>query len=179
MSRNRQHAFTLIELLVVILILAVMAAVMVPAYSGFYEKARFDAEVRRIQDYFALAREKAVKGDTTVTLHFERGIHEFSIAIDPPPPRNDMPTALLTASGTDLSPSQEVAPFHISDEHQVENFTVSGASGPSAITKMDVQFRGDGTSDGAQISLLSRQGFTAHLTLAPMNGRLALDGAGQ
>ena len=178
MSRNRQHAFTLIELLVVILILAVMAAVMVPAYSGFYEKARFDAEVRRIQDYFALAREKAVKGDTTVTLHFERGIHEFSIAIDPPPAQNDLPTALLTASGKDSGAGQELAPYHVSDEHQVEHFTVSGASGPAGITKVDVQFRGDGTSDGADISLLSRQGFTAHLTLAPMNGRLSLQGAG-
>ena len=172
---HRTRAFTLIELLVVILIIAVMSAVVVPAFAGFYEKARFDAEIRRIQDYFALAREKAVKGDTTVTLHFERGIHEFSIVVDPPPPQTDMPTALFTASGTDLSPSQEVAPYHISDEHQVENFRVSAANGPAGITRVDVHFHGDGTSDGAALSVLSRQGFTAHLILTPMNGRLALN----
>jgi type II secretion system protein H len=174
MSQHRSRAFTLIELLVVILIIAVMAAIMVPAFSGYYEKSRFDAEIRRIEDYFALARERAVKGDTIVTLHFEHTAHQFSMLIEPLPPQNDMPTAMLTAAGTDLIPSQDVAPCLIGDDYQVENFVVSGAGGSSGLSQTDVQFRGDGTSDGAELEIKSRQGYTARLVLSPATGRLTL-----
>ena len=175
MRTRRGGAFTLIELLVVILIIAVMSAVIVPAFAGYYEKSRFDAQIRRVQDYFALAREKAVKGDTTVTLHYEHSIHEMSISIDAPPPQNDMPTAMLTASGTDLNPGQTVSPLRIGDDYLVENFNATGASGPSGRTQTDVTFRGDGTSDSAAFDVKSKVGYTAHMTLTPMNGRLSLD----
>jgi prepilin-type N-terminal cleavage/methylation domain-containing protein len=172
------RAFTLIELLVVILIIAFLSAVIVPAFAGFYEKSRFDAEIRRVQDYFAMAREKAVKGDTTVTLHFERGIHQFSIVTDPVPPQNDLPTVMLAATGGDSSQVQDPAPFQVGADYQVENFQTSAtgaaANGP-ATAQSDIQFRGDGTSDGADFTMVSQRGYTAQLALSPMNGRLALD----
>ena len=171
---QRTRGFTLIELLVVILIIAVMSAVIIPAFAGYYEKSRFDAEVRRVQDYFALAREKAVKGDTSVTLHFEHSIHEISMSVDPLPPQNDLPTAMLTDAGTEQGTGQPALPLHIGEDYNVENFHVSSADGPAGLTQTDVRFHGDGTSDGAEMSLRSRQGYTALLTLTPMNGRLSL-----
>lgn len=173
-TRRMPGAFTLIELLVVILIIAVMSAVVIPAFAGYLEKSRFDAEIRRLQDYFALAREKAVKCDTNVALHFDHGIHQFSIAVDPLPPATDMPTAMLTGGGADVSPNQETAPYRLGDDYQVEDFSVSSGNGPAGTTQTDVRFHGDGTSDGADLEVVSRQGYTAHLTLSPMNGRLAL-----
>ncbi len=175
---HRSRAFTLIELMVVILIIAVVAAVMVPAYAGFYSKTRFDAEIRRQQDYFAEARERAIKDDTTVTVHFEHGAAAFSIAIDPLPQQSDLPTAMLTAAGTDLSLSPDVSPYHIGNDFRVENFVTSsagsGSGGPLANSQSDVQFRGDGTSDSAEYDIKSGDGYFAHLTLSPMTGRLTL-----
>ena len=175
MRPARTRAFTLIELLLVILIIAVVSAVIVPAFAGFYEKARFDAEIRRTQDYFALAHERAVKGDTNVTLHFEHGISEFSMVVDPLPPQNDLPTAMLTASGTDMSAGSDVAPYHVGSDFQIEGFTSSGVGATAAGTtggQADVHFHGDGTSDTASFVIASRQGYTANMALSPMNGRL-------
>ena len=180
MSPHRGRAFTLIELLVVILIIAVISAIMVPAYAGYYDKSRFDGEVRRIQDYFAQARENAVKGDTTVTLHFERGIHEFSMTVDALPPQDDLPTALLTAAATKSNGGQDIPPYHIGEDYQVKNFNVTSSSansGPAGVTQTDVHFQGDGTCDRAELVLTSKQGYNAHLSLSPMNGRLALEAA--
>ena len=175
MTPQRNRAFTLIELLVVILIMAIVAAVMVPAFAGFLDKTRFDAEIRRIQDYFALAREKAVKGDTTVTLHFEHSVKQFTITVDPVPPARDMPTALLTGAGSDLGATSDVQPYRVADDYRVERFSVTGANGPTALSQSDVRFNGDGTSNGAALEILSKQGYTASMTLSPMNGRLTLD----
>jgi prepilin-type N-terminal cleavage/methylation domain-containing protein len=178
MSPQRARAFTLIELLVVILIIAFISAVIVPAFAGFYEKTRFDAEIRRVEDYFALAREKAVKGDTTVTLHFEAGIHQFSMVTETLPPQNDLPTAMLNDAGNDGSQGQDPAPYQIGADYQVENFHALGAgagmNGP-ATTQSDVRFLGDGTCDRADLTMVSRRGYTAQLTLSSMDGRLTLD----
>ena len=170
-----RRAFTLIELLVVIFIIAVTSAIIVPAFAGFLDKARFDAEIRRLQDYFAVAREKAVKGDTTVTLHFEHSLHEFSISVDALPPQNDLPTVLLSAASADMNRNQDAGRYHIGDEYHVENFAVANSLGTGADAGTDAHFHGDGTCDGADLTMVSRQGYTAHLTLSPMTGRLALD----
>ena len=43
MFKKKQHGFTLIELLVVIAILGILAAVGVPAYQGFQQKAKYNS----------------------------------------------------------------------------------------------------------------------------------------
>src|SRR5690348_12920265 len=60
-----RRGFTLIELLVIIIIIAVVSSIVVPSYSRFYARARFQAAVRDVRDLLASAREQAVTGDTT------------------------------------------------------------------------------------------------------------------
>ena len=176
MIRHRRGAFTLIELLVVILIIAVVSAVIVPAYGGYYAKTRFDGEVKRIQDYIAIARERAVAGDTTAVLHFERTADLFTITVDSIPPQTDLPTNMLNTPGTDLGPSQDVAPYHVNDEFRVESFNSQSASNPGSGggSGSDLQFRGDGTCDGAEMTLISRYGYGVQLTVSASNGRVTI-----
>jgi prepilin-type N-terminal cleavage/methylation domain-containing protein len=181
MSTRQARAFTLIELLVVIIIIAIISAVVVPAYNSSYTKAKFDAEVRNIQDYFAQAREIAVKDDTTVTIHFEPGTHEFSMVADRLPPATDLPSDMLTTA-TQSSGSPDAAPYRPGDDYRIEGYNVSSNSNASVttspgVTRTDVQFHGDGSCDGLDFQVVSRQGYSTRLSLNPMSGRLLLGDA--
>jgi prepilin-type N-terminal cleavage/methylation domain-containing protein len=188
MSSFRMRAFTLIELLVVIIILAVMSAIVVPAYSRYLEKARFDSEIRHIQDVFAFARERAVARDTNVTLHFDRGSDTFSAAVDPPPLESDQPSVFQSAANGDALAGLGQDPpaiYPMGENYRVENFSVmgnaaNGGSGSQPASQADIHFRGDGTTDGAVLDIISKEGYTAHLILWPATGRLTLEeSAGQ
>ena len=52
--------------------------------------------------------------------------------------------------------------------------TPSGG-GNQAATQADIHFRGDGTSDAANMDVVSREGYSVHLTLWPSNGRLTVE----
>jgi prepilin-type N-terminal cleavage/methylation domain-containing protein len=167
-----QRAFTLIEVLVVIIIIAVMVAVVVPSYTGLYARARFDSATKEVQDVFAYARERAVSTDTTVTLAFDQSNETFVVHTDPAPPISDAPVALQTdaGAGTAQEPPHIVS---LSDEFRVASFQAGG----QAIGPPQVRFRGDGTSDQAEMLLVNRDGRSAHLVLWPATGRMTQEDA--
>ena len=181
-----RKGFTLIEMVVVIIIVAVMTSVIVPAYARFYARASFDAEVRQVQDVFAYAREQAVQRDTAVTLNFNPQSESFDITLLPPTPPTDQPTAYANAN-TDtstlavshtvqLSSKVGVTGFTATDTSQgiVPGSTAGNANGGRGQTT--VNFRADGTSDGAELTVVSAENpYSAHLTLHPGNARLTLD----
>src|ERR1041385_4781425 len=129
----QQRAFTLIELLVVIIILAVMTSVIVPAYSQFADKARFDATAVDIQDAFAHARERAVANDTVVTLSYDPQSETFVVTSTPPPPPTDQPTTMLIGpNGEPVNLSSMEAPLttQLEPQYTITNFmTGQQASG--------------------------------------------------
>ncbi len=183
-----RKGFTLIEMVIVIIIVAVMTSVIVPAYARFYARANYDGQVRQVQDVFAYAREQALQRDTNVTLNFSPQTESFDVTLLPPPPPTDQPTAYansnadtstLTQSHTvQLASTVGVVGFTATDTSQgiVPGGSASSSSGGRGLTT--VNFRSDGTSDGAEMTVVSAEGnFSTHLILHPGNARMTVDDA--
>ena len=84
MFKKKQHGFTLIELLVVIAILGILAAVGVPAYQGFQQKAKYNSAKANFTNAkaFLMAEISKCNGNTN-TLSFYDALndkHEMGVA---------------------------------------------------------------------------------------------------
>ena len=70
--RKNDKGFTLVELIVVLVILALLAAILVPALLGYIDKAKKEKNYQAAQEVHtavqALATESYGKGDTTPTM---------------------------------------------------------------------------------------------------------------
>ncbi|MCW3097406.1 MAG: prepilin-type N-terminal cleavage/methylation domain [Chthonomonadaceae bacterium] len=182
MSNHLRRAFTLIELMVVILMIAVMAGVVVPAYNHFYAKAQFENTARQVQDIFAFAREQAINRDTTVTVIYDPQNHAFVAQVAPSAPQTDLPVALAGKVNSDGTSSQSgetqkmtrldsdvnVATFQVSSNPNITALNSSGGPGSGN----QLHFLADGTVEGATLSLTSSSGYSAQYQLWPATGRM-------
>jgi prepilin-type N-terminal cleavage/methylation domain-containing protein len=181
MSPRLRRAFTLIELMVVILMIAVMAGIVVPAYSRFNAKAGFENTARQVQDIFAFAREQAILHDTTVTVTYDPQNHAFLAQVAPAQPQSDMPVALsgsVNSDGVATQAGETQKRFQMDPDVAVGSFSVS--SNPSAAPGSSsspggnqLHFLSDGTVEGATLALTSADGYTAQYQLWPATGRLS------
>lgn len=181
MKHAAKHGFTLIEMVVVIIIVAVVSAILVPAYSHFYAKARFDGNVREVLDVFAYAREQAIAKDAPATLTFDPQSESFAVTVTPLPPPVDQPTVFADVNADSsllqqthlvhLDPNMGVVGFSATDTSQGSGNS-AGSGGRGAST---VRFRPDGTSDGAEMTVVAADsGYSAHLVLLPGTGRMQI-----
>lgn len=178
MSTRLRRAFTLVELMVVILMIAVMAGVVVPAYNHYFAKAQFEGTARQVQDIFAFAREQAILRDTTVTVSYDPQNHAFLAQVAPSQPQTDLPVALantVNPDGTATQSGETQKAFQLNSEVNVASFSVS--SNPNATTAPSgngnqLHFLADGTVEGAMLALTSADGYTAQYQLWPATGRL-------
>jgi general secretion pathway protein H len=69
--RAARPGFSLLELTVVLLILALAAAVAVPAFLAYVEEDDLDTATRRVQALLRLARDSAVRGASPVTVRID------------------------------------------------------------------------------------------------------------
>ncbi len=174
MPSRRSSAFTLIELIVVIIIIAIMSSVVVPAYARFWERTHFDVAVGAVKDLFAYAREQAVANDTTATVAFDSQNEALVAVVMPQAPPTDQPVALAEADNSDTQPGLLPPPLRrvlsLGTEMAITRFATGVGDG-----KPVVRFRGDGTCDGAEITLVSANGYATHLFVSPATGRVLMD----
>lgn len=181
MCFHLRRAFTLIELMVVILLIAVMASIVVPAYSRFYAKSQFENTARQVQDIFAFAREQAIFRDTTVTVTYAPQNHAFLAQVAPPQPQTDLPVALLSGdspNGGMASGGESQKSYQMDPDVNIGAFSVSnnpnsstGADGSGSGTVL--HFLSDGTVESATLTITSADGHVAQFQLWPATGRLS------
>src|SRR5215467_9253360 len=133
MPCRRDRAFTLIELLIVIIIIAVMASAVVPAWAKFWARAQFDAKTREIQDVFAYAREQAITNDTPSTVRFDPQSATLTVTITQPPPVTDQPAAFGAAENPDAARTS-AAPYIVplGEDFVISEFNINGNNGPGS-----------------------------------------------
>jgi len=186
-AMTRRRGFTLIEMIVVVIIVAVMASVLVPAYSKFYARQRFDSSVQDVQGAFAYARELSLQLDAPVTLNFDPQSETFAVdgsqlapPVDQPSNFPDVTSNNATLSQTHvvpLDPGVRIVGFSTTDD------SLDSVSGPNAQPTAgggrgatSVHFRPDGTSDGAELTVVDPvNGYSVHLTLQPATSRMLAD----
>ena len=182
---RRTSGFTLIELLIVIILIAVMASVVVPAYVRYLSGVRFQASCRQVQDIFAYAREQAVATSAPVTLRFDRQSETFAVDTPAQQPMPDLPTALSNGDASSPSATSQVAlpprTYTLAPNEAVSEFTVIPPQVPLAGSQSaqsspnDLHFQPDGQVEAMQMVMIQEDGKQAHFTLQPASGRLVLD----
>lgn len=182
-----RRAFTLIELIVVIVMIAIMASVIVPAYGRFYAKSKFEQAAQQVQDIFSYAREQAITRDTTVTVRYDSSRHAFTAQIAPPlqtQTQADLPVALsgkVNADGTAMQSGETERSARLNDETTVTSFSVgsnptntqtTGSSAPGSGNQL--HFQSDGTVENATLELAGADGANvAKYQLWPASGRIS------
>lgn len=68
MRNSKVKGFTLIELIVVIAIIAILAAVLIPRFTGFSASAKQKAAISDARNYLVAVEALLAEGDTTITL---------------------------------------------------------------------------------------------------------------
>ncbi len=182
---GRKHGFTLIEILIVIIIIAVMASIIVPAYVRYLSTIRFQVACRQVQDIFGYAREQAISLGTPVTLRFDRQSETFAVETPAPTPQPDLPSAMSNGDAAGAAATSQVArdprTFALDRNQAVSQYTVlppdvplsgsqGGNSGPN-----DLHFQPDGSVESMQMTMIQEDGKEAHFILHPAAGRLVLD----
>ena len=89
MDKNKKKGFTLVELIVVLAILAILAAMLVPALTGYIDKANEKKVIVTARQYYVAAQtvasEAYANGDeiTVISLHKKQGTNarEFTLEI--------------------------------------------------------------------------------------------------
>lgn len=75
MKRNNKKGFTIVELVIVIVVIAILAAVLIPTFSNVIEKAQKSANLQQAKNFYTLVEANTVAGA-------EEGKYTFSMGKD-------------------------------------------------------------------------------------------------
>ncbi len=127
-----------------------------------------------MRDLLTYAREQAIANDTTATVTFDPQQGALAVTVAPPPPPTDQPVALGGAGALDAVAAAPSAPaprgLALREELAIARLvTGEGTNG------MALHFHGDGSNEGAVVTVVSQSGYMANVVVAPSTGRVTVD----
>jgi type II secretion system protein H len=168
-----RRAFTLIEMVVVVVLIAVMAAMIIPEMKGSFDDALLRSTSRDLINVFDLASSRAVSLNQSCRVELDtqsgryfvereiRGVVQENYV-----PLKDVSEAegkLDSRIAVEMSPPDEASPDNPPDN-----------SAPEAISPSAISFYPDGTADAMEIRLRDQAGFQMVLRLNPITARVRL-----
>jgi prepilin-type N-terminal cleavage/methylation domain-containing protein len=169
--------FTLIEMLVIIIIIAVMSSLIVPEYRHFADHQSYLSSEALVRDALLQAREMAIDRDTTVTLSYNSGANAITLSADAVTTPTDAPSSVSSdntatqQANSAANPQDQTIPLGgdiaiagMKTSQQAAGIPNSSQQGQSTATQ--IQFRGDGTCDGATLTVISPLGYSTQVMLS-------------
>jgi type II secretion system protein H len=168
----RRGGFTMVELMVVLIIVSIVAATIVPAFSGTFHGALLRATCRKLTAVLGLAGSLAITTGTTHRVRIDLGEGRFWIEA-PASPRETklVPVTNVpgSAGGWDLRIRVEVrAP----DDRETGEPAPPPEPSSGEKKALALVFRPDGTAQACELRLSDIEGFVMLLRVHPATGRL-------
>jgi type II secretion system protein H len=168
-----RRAFTLIEMVVVVVLIAVMAAMIIPEMKGSFDDALLRSTSRDLINVFDLASSRAVSLNQSCRVELDTQSGRYFVereirvgAQDDYVPLKDVSGAegrLDSRIAVEMSPPDEASPDNPPDN-----------SAPEPVSPSAISFYPDGTADAMEIRLRDQAGFQMVLRLNPITARVHL-----
>lgn len=165
-TSGRPSGFSLLELVLVVAILAVLAGVVIPAFSGRSERAYLESNGLRLQALARLASSYAIKNGRSVRLelYVQPSEVRFGVADGSYPLAEDFENI----------PIDWARPYVLSGRTVFDETVYYGENGCNCLEADHVHFYADGSADPCEMRLSSPDGETLSIQIARTTARLKL-----
>jgi len=170
------------ELILVLVLIAIMAALIVPEMKGSFEDSLLRSSGRKLVDVFNLASSRAISFNQQYRVHLEQSTGRYIVerqAGDSQDSNDFEPVTDIAALQGQIDPRIAIE-VRASQEESTE-----GADNPpkdelnTFLLKNGINFYPDGTADGCEIMLRDRMGFRLILEVNPITAALHLRDEGE
>ena len=178
-NQTRRRGFTLLELMVVLVLMAIMAAMIVPEMRGTYENALLRTTIRELVSVLNLAYSRAVSINQVHRVRLEPSSGKYFIeARVRGAERTGDFIPIQNVSGSEGKLDQRIS-IQIRDsvEEVSETPPLPSLSNAGTDTRKEVNtitFYPDGTADRRDIQLQDREGFRLSLQINPITARVRI-----
>jgi len=174
-STCNSRGFTLMELLVVCLLIAVMAAIIVPEMRSSFEDALLRSSGRKLVDVLGLAYSRAISLNQLHRVRLDKFSGEYLVEKQVGDGLDD----------EDFEPATEITGFKGQIDSRISLDIQNSEADASDDSDLELQnramrpsdgicFYSDGTADACEILLRDRMGFQLVLQVSPTTGRVHL-----
>jgi len=169
----RRSGFTLVELMVVLVLMAILAALVIPEMKGTFDDAVLRSTARKLADVFLVANSHAVTANRVQRVRIDAGGRRYSIeqAAGARDPQRGSDAGLSDTAG-EIDERVRVAVLKQDDGDEAGKSSPRDASREPAERGDAISFYPDGTADAREVMLRDRHGYRLLLQINPITARV-------